>query len=159
MNAEEGKAIRWGRVVLGWLVAAAAGAVIRPLLGALYGSLAALPAGTGASNATTLVLALVSGFLAYLVGGFTAARSSGRSGALNGAMTAVLGLVVGLAASAALAPFDAVFAWGVAAPPANFGLGGEDLAGGLLLFLSNLFGGYVGGELGEPARPEFRRSG
>jgi hypothetical protein len=146
-------------VALGWLVAAAAGAAIRPLLGALYGSLAALPAQTGTSNATVVVLALVSGFLAYLLGGFTAARSSGRSGALNGAMTAVLGLVLGLVASAVMAPFGAVFAWGVAAPPANFGLGGEALAGGLLLFLSDLFGGYVGGQLGEPTRPELRRLG
>lgn len=159
MNARERKGIRWGSVALGWLVAAAAGAAVRPLLGALYGSLDALPAEAGAPNATTVVLALVSGFLAYLLGGFTAARSSGHSGALHGAMTAVLGLVLGLVASAVLAPFDAVFAWGVAAPPANFGLGGEALAGGLLLFLSDLFGGYVGGELGEPTRPELRRLG
>jgi hypothetical protein len=45
----------------------------------------------------------------------------------------------------------------VAAPPANFGLGGEALVAGLLLFLSDLFGGYVGGELGEPGRPRLRR--
>ncbi len=159
MSAGERKGVRWRSVAVGWLVAAAAGAVIRPLLGALYGSLAALPAKAGAPNATAVVLALVSGFLAYLLGGFTAGRSSGRSGALNGAMTAVLGLVLGLAASAALTPFDAVFAWGVAAPPANFGLGGEALVAGLLLFLSDLFGGYVGGELGEPTRPELRRFG
>lgn len=159
MNVGQGNGVRWRSVALGWLVAAVAGAAIRPLLGALYGSLASLPAETGASNATVVVLALVSGFLAYLLGGFTAARSSGHSGALNGAMTAVLGLVLGLVASAVLAPFDAVFTWGVAAPPANFGLGGEALAGGLLLFLSDLFGGYVGGELGEPTRPELRRVG
>lgn len=159
MNARERKGVRWGSVALGWLVAATAGAAIRPLLGALYGSLTALPAEVGAPNATALVLALVSGFLAYLLGGFTAGRSSGHSGALNGAMTAVLGLVLGLAASAVLAPFDAVFAWGVAAPPANFGLGGQALAAGLLLFFSDLFGGYVGGQLGEPTRPEVRRFG
>jgi hypothetical protein len=157
MNAGERKGVHWGSVALGWLVAAVAGATIRPLLGALYGSLAALPTEPGASNATAVVLALVSGFLAYLLGGFTAGRSSGHSGALNGAMTAVLGLVLGLAASAVLAPFDAVFAWGVAAPPANFGLGGEAVVAGLLLFLSDLFGGYVGGELGEPGRPKLRR--
>jgi hypothetical protein len=27
----------------------------------------------------------------------------------------------------------------------------------LLLFLVNLFGGYVGGKLGEPSRPEVQR--
>ena len=159
MNGGQGRGVRWGSVVLGWLVAAAAGTAIRPLLGALYGSLAALPEGTEASNATVVVLALVSGFLAYLLGGFTAAWSSGHSGALHGAMTAVLGLVLGLVASAVMVPFDAVFAWGVAAPPANFGFGGRALAAGVLLFLSDLFGGYVGGELGEPTRPEARRFG
>ena len=159
MNTRKAKGVRWRSVTLGWLLAAVVGATIRPLLGALYGSLAVVPAETAAPNATVVVLALVSGFLAYLVGGFAAGRSSGRSGAFNGAMTAVIGLVLGLAAAAVLAPFDAVFAWAVAAPPANFGFGGEALAAGLLLFLSDLFGGYVGGELGEPTRPERRRSG
>jgi len=159
MNVGEGKGVRWRSVALGWLVAAVAGAAIRPLLGALYGSLAAVPPQTGPPTATAVVLALVSGFLAYLVGGFVAGRSSGRSGALNGAMTAVMGFVLGLAAGAVLAPFDAVFDWAVAAPPANFGFGGEALVAGLLLVLSDLFGGYVGGELGEPTRPELRRFG
>ena len=157
MNAGERKGVHWGSVALGWLVAAVAGAAMRLLLGALHGSLTALPAEAGALNATTVVLALVSGFLAYLLGGFTAGRLSGHSGALNGAMTAVLGLVMALAASAVQAPFDAVFAWGVAAPPATFDLDGEALLASLLLFPSGLLGGYVGGELGEPTRPEVRR--
>lgn len=159
MNVGQRRGVRWGSVILGWLVAAAAGAAIRPLLGALYGSLVAMPAEDGAPNATAVVLALVSGFLAYLLGGFAAGRSSGHSGAFNGSMTAVLGLVLGLAASAVLVPFDAVLPWGVAVPPVNFGFGGEALVAGLLVFLSNLFGGYVGGELGEPTRPEARRFG
>ena len=159
MNVGERKGVRWGSVALGWLVAAAAGTAIRPLLGTLYGSLTGLPAEVGAPNATAMVLAVVSGFLAFLLGGFTAGRSSGRSGALNGAMTAVLGLVLGLAASALLVPFDVVFAWGVAAPPANFGLGVQALVAGPLLFFSDLFGGYVGGVLGAPTRPEVRRFG
>ena len=92
-------------------------------------------------------------------GGFTAAWSSGRSGALHAAMTAVLGLVLGLVASAVMVPFDAVLAWGVAAPPANLGPSREALAGGLLLFLSDLFGGCVGGKLGEPMRPDLGRPG
>jgi hypothetical protein len=43
-------------------------------------------------------------------------------------------------------------------PPANFGLAGSVLLAGLLLFLVNVFGGYVGGKLGETPRPEVRRS-
>ncbi len=74
-------------------------------------------------------------------------------------MTAALGFVMALAASAVQAPFDAVFAWGVAAPPANLGPSREALVAGLLLYFSDLFGGYVGGELGKPTRPEVRRFG
>ncbi len=159
MKAGQGRGVSWGSVALGWLVAVLAGAGIRALLGGLYGSLAGLPAEMATTDATAVVLALVSGFLAYLLGGFTAGRFSGHSGALNGAMTAVLGLVLGLVASAVLASSGAVLAWGVAVPPANFGLGEEALAAGLLLFLSDLFGGYVGGELAEPARPAPRRLG
>lgn len=157
MKAGQGRGVSWGSVALGWLVAVLAGAGIRALLGGLYGSVAGLPAGT--TDATAVVFALVSDFLAYLLGGFTAGRFSGHSGALNGAMTAVLGLVLGLVASAVLASSGVVLAWGVAVPPANFGLGREALAAGLLLFLSDLFGGYVGGELAEPARPAPRRLG
>ena len=130
MNAEEGRGVRWESLALGWMIAA-----------------------------TAVVLALALGFLAYLLGGFTVGRSSGHSGALNGAMAAVLGLVLGLAESAVLAPLDAVFAWGVAAPPANSGPSRAALVAGLLLYFSDLFGGYVGGELGEPTRPEVRHFG
>jgi uncharacterized membrane protein len=80
-------------------------------------------------------------------------------GGLNGAMTAVFGLILGLVVSAILAVLGVTFAEGVAMPPANFGLAGGVLLAGLVLFLVNLFGGYVGGKLGEPSRPEVRRLG
>ncbi len=115
--------------------------------------------GSGEINATVVVSSLISGFLAYLLGGFVAGRSAGSSGGLNGAMTAVFGLMLGLVVGAALAIFGATFAGGVAMPPANFGLARDVVLIGLLLFLVNLFGGYVGGKLGEPSRPEVRRYG
>ena len=136
-----------------------AGSVINLFLSGLYGSVSELPVGSGEINATVVVSSLVSGFLAYLVGGFVAGRSAGSSGGLNGAMTAVFGLILGLVVGAALAIFGATFAGGVAMPPANFGLAGDVVLIGLLLFLVNLFGGYVGGKLGEPSRPEVRRFG
>lgn len=96
MNGGQGNGVRWGSVALGWLVAATAGATIRPPLGALYGSLAALPAGTEEPNATAVVLALVSGFLSYLLGGFTAAKVlrplGGSQRGHNGGLRAGLGL-------------------------------------------------------------------
>jgi hypothetical protein len=157
MNGNAGKGIRWGSVALGWLAAAAVGALISLLFSGLYGLVNEPPAESGEITAGVVVISLVSGFLAYLAGGFVAGRSAGYSGGLNGAMTAVFGVVLGLVVGAILAVLGVTFAEGVAMPPANFGLAGGVLLVGLVLFLVNLFGGYVGGKLGEPSRPEVRR--
>jgi hypothetical protein len=138
------------------LVAAVAGSLIS-LLAGLYGPVNEPPAEGGEVGPSVVVVSLVSGFLAYLLGGFVAGRSAGYSGGLNGAMTAVFGLIVGLVAGTILAVYGAAFAEGVAMPPANFGLVRGVVLASLLLFLVNLFGGYVGGKLGEPSRPEVQR--
>lgn len=65
-----------------------------------------------------------------------AARMARYSGGKHGALTAVLGPVLGLILASVLAFFGLVFAEGVAA-----------LAAGGILFLSYLFGGFVGGNL------------
>ncbi len=156
MNGNAGKGIRWGSVALGWLVAAVVGSLTSLLFGGLYGLVDEPPAESGEITASFVVVSMVSGFLAYLAGGFVAGRSAGYSGGLNGAMTAVFGLILGLVVGAVL---GVTFAEGVAMPPANFGLVGGVLLASLLLFLVNLFGGYVGGKLGEPSRPEVRRFG
>lgn len=157
MNA--GKGIRWGSVALGWLVATVVGALISLIFGGLYGLVDEPATRGGEITAGFVVTSLVSGFLAYLAGGFVAGRSAGHSGGLNGAMTAVFGLILGVIVGAILAILGVTFAEGVAMPPANFGLAGGVLLAGLVLFLVNLFGGYVGGKLGEPSRPEVRRFG
>ena len=149
--------IRWGSVALGWLVAVLAGLIISPLLRALYGLVAEPPAERGEFTAAIIVISVLSGFLAYLVGGFVAARSARYSGGLNGAMTAVFGVIVGVVLAAILAVFGVILAEGVAMPPVNFGLAGGALLAGLVLFLVNFFGGYIGGRLGEPSHPEARR--
>ena len=159
MSGNVGKGIRWGSVALGWLVAAVVGPLISLVLGGFYGLVDGPPAESGEITAGFVVISLVSGFLAYLAGGFVAGRSAGYSGGLNGVMTAVFGLIVGVVVGAIFALVGVTFAEGVAMPPANFGLAGDVLLAGLLLFLVNLFGGYVGGKLGEPTRPEIRRSG
>ncbi len=135
------------------------GAVISLLLRTLHGVVAEPPVERGEFTAAIVVISLVSGFLAYLVGGFVAAKSARYSGGLNGAMTAVFGVIVGMVLAAIMSIFGVIFAEGVAMPPVNFGLAGSALLAGLILFLINLFGGYVGGELGEPSRPELRRRG
>ncbi len=159
MNENAGRGVRWGSVALGWLVAAVVGSLISLLFGGLYGLVDEAPAQGGEITAGFVVVSLVSGFLAYLAGGFVAGRSAGYSGGLNGAMTAVFGLIVGLVVGVILAVLGVTFAQGVAMPPANIGLTGGVLLAGAILFLVNLFGGYVGGKLGEPSRPEVRRFG
>ncbi len=157
MNVNAGKGIRWGSVALGWLVAVVVGSLISLVFSGLYGLVDGPPAQSGQITAGFVVISLVSGFLAYLAGGFVAGRSAGYSGGFNGAMTAVFGLVLGLVVGAILTILGVTFAEGVAMPPANFGFAGGVLLAGLALFLVNLFGGYVGGKLGEPSRPEVRR--
>jgi hypothetical protein len=56
-----------------------------------------------------------------------------------------------------LALLGIVFAEGVAVPPAGFGLAGAAPVAGLILFLADLFGGFVGGKLGEPPYPDGKR--
>ena len=157
MNGTGRKGISWGSVALGWAVAVFAGAVISPILRVLYGLVSEPPVERGEFTAAVVVIAVISGFLGYLIGGYLAARLAGYSGGLNGAMTAVFGMVLGVILAVILAVFGLIFVEGVAMPPANFGLAGEALLAGLILFLVNLFGGFVGGKLGEPSRPDVWR--
>ncbi len=159
MKGNAGEGIRWRSVVLGWIVAAVIGSLLSVLFSFLYGLVDEASAQGGEITAGFLVISLVSGFLAYLAGGFVAARSAGYSGGLNGAMTAVFGLILGLVVALILTIAGMTFAEGVAMPPANVGLTGGVLVATLVLFLVNLFGGYVGGKLGEPSRPAVQRLG
>jgi hypothetical protein len=145
-----GWGIRWGAAALGWIVASAAGVLLSFAFRFLYGLIVEPPAERGEFTATIVAVSLVSGFVAYLLGGYVAGRVAGTSGGLNGAMAAVLGLAVGLVLTTVLAAFGVLFSEGVTVPPAGFGFAGAALLAGLLLFLANLMGGYVGGKLGEP---------
>ena len=141
---------RWSAVTLGWGVAVLAGVVVSPVLRILYSLIAEPRMERGELTVALVVVSLVSGFLSYLLGGYVAARAAGRAGGKHGALTAFFGLIVGVV----LAVFGLVFAEGVAVPPASFGLGRTALLAGLILFLTNLFGGFVGGKLGEPSYPD-----
>lgn len=143
---------RWGAVALGWIVAMLAGVVISPVLRLLYGLFSAPPVERVELTPALVVISLASGFVAYLIGGYAAARLAGHAGGRHGALTAVYGLIVGIVLAVVFSFFGVLFAEGVAMPPVGFGLAGEALMAGLILFLINLFGGFVGGKLGEPAR-------
>ena len=150
MKDSRGRGIRWGAAALGWIVASVAGVPLSSAFRFLYGLAVGPPAERGEFTATIVAVSLVSGFVAYLLGGYAAGRVAGTSGGINGAMAAVLGLAVGLVLTTVLAAFGVLFSEGVTVPPAGFGFAGAALSAGLLLFLANLMGGYVGGKLGEP---------
>lgn len=156
-RSDDARETRWGAVVLGWVIAALAGIVISSIFRLLYGHFAGPPMDRGELTAAAVVVSLVSGFLAYLIGGYAAAKLAGHSGGRHGALTAIFGLVVGIVLAVFLSFLGTLFAEGVALPPVGFGLVGTALLAGLILFLANLFGGYVGGKLGEPAHPGTKR--
>ncbi len=145
---------RWGAVALGWVLAVLTGIVTGTILRQAYGLLAEPPVEGGELSATVVVISVVSGFLSYLVGGY-AARMARYSGGRHGALTAVFGLIVGVILAIVLVFVGTLFAEGLAAlavPPSSFGpIGAAWAAGGLILFLVNLFAGFVGGKLGEPS--------
>jgi hypothetical protein len=145
--------IRWGAVALGWLVAVLAGIALGIVLSLLFG-LAAGGEGTAAElTVGALLVSLLSGFLAYLVGGFVAGRRARVSGGLNGVMTAVFGLVVGIVLALLLVILLALSSGGGDFPtgPIGFGEAGAGFLTGLLSFAANLLGGYLGGKLGAPS--------
>ena len=158
-----GGGVQWGAVASGWAITVLVATVIDPSLVLLYGLFTGAPTEREELTATVVVISVVSGFLSYLVGGYVAARMARYSGGKHGALTAVFGLILGVILAMVLDLFGRVFAGGIAAPPASFGfadvvppasfgLAGDALASGLVLFLVNLFGGFVGGKLGEPSR-------
>jgi hypothetical protein len=147
-----GENIRWEGVALGWLVALPSGLLLGPLFRAAYDALTGSVVMPGKFTSGLVIVSLVSGFLAYLFGGYVAGRFARRAGGLHGAMTAVLGAVAG----AALAAFGVAVSGGILVALVGLGFGEVTAATALALFLAYLFGGYVGGKLGEPSRPAMR---
>jgi len=144
------------------LLAVLTGIVTGSILRQVFGLLADPPVEAGELTATVVVISLVSGFLSYLVGGYAAARLAGHSGGRHGALTAVFGLILGVILAVVLIFFGTVFAEGLAAvavPPSSFGpIGAAWTAGTLIVFLVDLFAGFIGGKLGEPSRPDVSAS-
>lgn len=158
MSDSRAGGLRWRAVALGWLAAVLAGFAISPLLRSVYGLMTEPPIPRDEFTLAMVTVSLLSGFLAYLFGGYVAATRARVSTGTNGAMTAVFGLVAGAFLGGVLAVFGEIFPEGVALPPAVFGLNGRTLLAGAILFLVNLFGAFVGGKLGEPS-PKSTRPG
>lgn len=153
------RGVNRGAVESGWVVAVAAGILIGAASRGTYGLVAGLPVERGEVVAAAVITSLLTGSLSYLAGGYAAGRMAGAPGGVNGAMTAVFGLALGIVLGLVLAGLGLIAFGGDGLPAAPVGFGG--IAGGaflagLVLFLANLFGGYVGGKLGEPSRPAAR---
>ncbi len=147
-------------MVLGWAVAVFVGILTNIGFRQIYGLLAEPPVETGDLTATVVVLSGVSGFLSYLAGGYAAAKRARYSGGRHGALTAVFGLIVGVVLAIVLVLFGAVLGEGVVeviVPPASVGPIGAVWGFGAILFLTNLFGGLIGGKLGEPFYTDSKR--
>lgn len=99
-----------------------------------------------------LIVSLVSGFLAYLFGGYVAGKFARRAGGLHGAMTAILGAATG----AVFAAFGVAVSGGIFVTLIGVGFGEITASTALALFLAYVFGGYIGGKLGEPSEPAMR---
>ncbi|MCV5831223.1 hypothetical protein OFN28_31650, partial [Escherichia coli] len=75
----------------------------------------------------------VSGFFAYLLGGYVAGRRAGTSGGVNGAMTALVGLCVGGVLVSVLPPAGSVLARDGLLPPAALGFAAGSLPVAVML--------------------------
>ena len=150
MNA--GGNIRWEGVALGWLVALPAGLLLGPLLRAAYDAMTGSIVTPEKFSSGLVIVSLVSGFLAYLFGGYVAGKFARRAGGLHGAITATVGAVTG----AVLGAFGIVVSGGILVALIGLGFEGVTASTALALFLAYLFGGYIGGKLGEPSEPAMR---
>lgn len=149
--------LKLGAVSLGWVVAIICGTVLGGILSLIAGAF-----GESQGLLPTLVAgggSLLSGFLAYLAGGYCAARSARISGGLNGAMIAILALIMGLLPSIIFAIFGGLSGAALAVPRVSLEVAAGSLFGALILLSVNLVGGYIGGRLGESSAVGRQRAG
>ena len=105
------------------------------------------------------IIGLITGFLAYLVGGYVAGMRAEIARPLNGAMTAIFGLVVGIVLAVIFTVLGVLISLissgggpglvsGVSTIEGVSIVGGGLLAG-LIFLVVNILGGYLGGKLSE----------
>jgi hypothetical protein len=147
-----GESVRWESVAVGWLVALPTGLLLSPLLRAVYDATTGSVVTPEKITSGLVIISIVSGFLAYLSGGFVAGKLARKAGGLHGAITAMVGAVAG----AVLGALGIAVSGGMLVALLGLGFGKITVSAALALFMAYLFGGYVGGKLGEPSRPAVR---
>jgi hypothetical protein len=75
--------IKWGAVALGWVVAVVAGIVINFILRILFRLFVEFPPDPTELTVGVIVVSLLSGFVAYLIGGVTPAQRAISVGRLS----------------------------------------------------------------------------
>jgi hypothetical protein len=147
-----GESVRWESVAVGWLVALPTGLLLSPLLRAVYDATTGSVVTPEKITSGLVIISIVSGFLAYLSGGFVEGKLARKAGGLHGAITAMVGAVAG----AVLGALGIAVSGGMLVALLGLGFGKITVSAALALFMAYLFGGYVGGKLGEPSRPAVR---
>ena len=86
----------WTSVVIGWLSALGAGLILSGIVSALVGAVAGAGGSTEATGNVGGVGLLITLFVAFLIGGYTAGRLAGRARTKHGLLVALIALVVTL---------------------------------------------------------------
>lgn len=94
----EGLGTSWTSVLIGWLAALGASLILSGIVAVVMSVILAVLGFGGVSEAGTsgLVGVLLTLFLAFLIGGYTAGRMAGRDGSKYGLLVALLALVITL---------------------------------------------------------------
>ncbi|MCA1715782.1 MAG: hypothetical protein LC781_02615 [Actinobacteria bacterium] len=153
-----GSGTSWTSVLIGWLAALGASLILSGLVTAVVSViLTTLGFGGGAEAGTTgLVGVLLTLFLAFLVGGYTAGRMASRDGSKHGLLVALLALIVtlilallgGVAGLGLINNLQGVTLPGVPTEIAQSGLGTVLTLGGVIALLLPFVAGALGGSWG-----------
>ena len=153
-----GSGTSWTSVLIGWLTALGASLILSGIVTATVGViLTAFGFGGGAEAGTTgLVGILLTLFLAFLIGGYTAGRMTGRDGSKHGLLVALLALIVtlilaflgGVAGLGLIDSLQGVTLPGVPTEIVQSGLGTVLTLGGVVALLLPFVAGALGGSWG-----------
>lgn len=84
----------WTSVIIGWLSALGAGLISSGIVSGIVAGVAGAGGSTSQAGTVGVVGLLITLFVAFLVGGYTAGRLAGRSGTRHGLFVALLALII-----------------------------------------------------------------
>ena len=148
----------WTSVLIGWLAALGTSLILSGIVAAIVSMILAALGFGGVSEAGTsgLVGVLLTLFLAFLVGGYTAGRMASRNGSKHGLLVALLALVItlilallsGAAGFGLIDNLRGVTLPGIPSEISQQGLGTVLTLGSVLALLIPFVAGALGGSWG-----------